>query len=102
MEKAIETLPHISLNNLISAYNILLKLEEDVKPAQVILFINVIESYININITHYSWTQRMELMFIIRTIIKDKATKEKIQIIQYKTYPRLAIYTGQLIDSYFI
>ena len=31
--EAMETLPHISLNNLIDAYNILLKLEEDVKPA---------------------------------------------------------------------
>jgi hypothetical protein len=98
--EALETLPRISLNNLIYAYNILLGLEEDIKPDQVI--INLIEVYISINIKEYSWTQRMELMFIIRTIIKDKATKEKIQIIQYKTYPRLAIYTESLTDAYFI
>ena len=98
--EALETLPHISLNNLIDAYNILLKVEEDIKQDQVI--INLIDAYININIRSYSWTQRMELMFIIRTIIKDKATKEKIQIIQYKTYPSLAIYTESLTDAYFI
>ena len=87
MAIALETIPKISIDNLIDAYNILLEIEEGFihnnKPLHILLlFINTLETIININISSYSWSQRMELMYIIRTTLKDKAKKERIQIVE--------------------
>jgi hypothetical protein len=75
IENAMVTIPKLSLEKLCNAYSILLKIEDCDNPAQILLFINSLETIIDINIRSFSWTNRMELMYIIRNELDSKLNK---------------------------
>jgi hypothetical protein len=80
----------LSIEKLIEAYNILLNIEEDQDSAVLINSLNKI-----INVESLTFFKIMELMYIIRTILHDKARKQKIQIIEYTDCSRIAIFMNE-------
>ena len=72
IENAMISIPKLSLKKLCNAYSILLKIEEENKPSHIILFINSLDAIIDINIRTFSWTNRMDLMYIIRNELDSK------------------------------
>lgn len=75
IENAMISIPKLSIEKLCNAYNILLKIEDCDKPAHMILFINSLDAMIDINIRSFSWSNRMDLMYIIRNELDFKLDK---------------------------
>jgi hypothetical protein len=75
IENAMISIPKLSIEKLCNAYNILLKIEDCDNPAHMILFINSLDAMIDINIRSFSWSNRMDLMYIIRNELDFKLDK---------------------------
>jgi len=75
IENAMISIPKLSIEKLCNAYNILLKIEDCDNPAHMILFINSLDAMIDINIRSFSWSNRMDLMYIIRNELILKLDK---------------------------
>ncbi len=75
IENAMISIPKLSIEKLCNAYNILLKIEDCDNPAHMILFINSLDAIIDINIRSFSWSNRMDLMYIIRNELDFKLDK---------------------------
>ena len=75
IENAMISIPKLSLEKLCNAYSILLKIEDCDNPAHMILFINSLETIIDMNIRTFSWTNRMDLMYILRNELDLKLDK---------------------------